>query len=189
MKLNLITRRQIAGQLAVLPAILGAGTQVFAAQEMSAATGAPDGLTRESESIHQEVALRAPPRVVYDALTTSEAFDAVTRLSDGLALVTAPGAKPTAISRSIGGSFTLFGGYITGLNLEMLPGERLVQAWRTQSWAPAAFSVVSFALAATPSGTIVSFDHRGFPDGQGSHLAPGWHEHYWTPMAKYLQKS
>lgn len=189
MKLKLITRRHTTVRLAMLPVILGAGTRAFAAQEMSmAATGAPDGLTHESESIHQEIALRAPPRAVYDALTTSEAFDAVTRLSDGLALVTAPGAKPTAISRSVGGSFTLFGGYITGLNLEMLPGERLVQAWRTRSWKPGAFSVVYFALAATPSGTQVSFDHRGFPDGQGSHLAPGWHQHYWIPMAKYLDK-
>jgi len=36
---------------------------------------------------------------------------------------TAAAAKPTAISTELGGSFTLFGGYITGRHLEMLPNE------------------------------------------------------------------
>jgi hypothetical protein len=30
------------------------------------------------------------------------------------------------------------------------------------------------------------FEHRGFPEGQGSSLAKGWHVHYWEPLAKYL---
>jgi len=52
----------------------------------------------------------------------------------GAALLAAAGAKPTAISTELGGSFTLFGGYITGRHIEMLPNERLVQAWRAGSW-------------------------------------------------------
>jgi activator of HSP90 ATPase len=45
----------------------------------------------------------------------------------------------------VGGTFTLFGGYVTGRNLEMLPDERLVQAWRAGSWKPGAFSIAAFS--------------------------------------------
>lgn len=99
---------------------------------MDASTaGTDDGLTRTSETIHLEISFKASTRRVYDALTDARQFDAVTRLSDAIALVSTQGAKATAINPAVGGSFVLFGGYISGLNLEMLPGERLVQAWHT----------------------------------------------------------
>ena len=155
----------------------------------SAETPAPaqgDGLTHASESIRQEVRFEASRRRVYEALTNAAHFDAITRLSDAVALVTAANAKPTSISRVTGGSFTLFGGLITGRNLELLRGERLVQAWRTASWSPGDFSIVRFSLTTDGAGTKLTFDHRGFPLGLGAHLADGWHVHYWAPMAIFL---
>jgi activator of HSP90 ATPase len=125
---------------------------------------------------------------VYRALVTSQEFDAVTRLSDATALVTAAGAKPTSISREIGGSFTLFGGYITGRNLELARNELLVQAWRARSWDAGDYSIVRFALVVDGAGTKLVFDHRGFPEGQGGHLAEGWHTHYWDPLGKFLSQ-
>jgi uncharacterized protein YndB with AHSA1/START domain len=95
-----------------------------------------DGLSHVSEAIHQELLFNASPQRVYGALTSGKSFDAITRLSDGDALLKAAGAQPTAISSDVGGTFTLFGGYITGRHLEMLPDERLVQAWRAGSWKP-----------------------------------------------------
>ena len=96
------------------------------------------------------------------------------------------GAKPTSISTEVGGAFTLFGGYITGRHLEMLPNERLVQAWRAGSFKPGGFSIAAFYLTAEGSKTKLNFEHRGFPDGNGVSLAHGWHVHYWEPLAKYL---
>ena len=110
----------------------------------------------------------------------------ITRLSDGAALLDAAGAKPTAISTELGGAFTLFGGYITGRQLEMLPNERLVQAWRAASWKPGAFSIAAFYLTADGRKTKLDFEHRGFPNGNGVSLSGGWHAHYWQPLAKYL---
>jgi activator of HSP90 ATPase len=93
---------------------------------------------------------------------------------------------PTEISREVGGAFSLFGGYISGRHLDMAPDMRLVQAWRAGSWDPGSFSIAKFVLVADGSGTKLVFDHTGFPQGQGVHLAEGWHSNYWEPMAKYL---
>ena len=71
----------------------------------------------------------------------------------------------------VGGTFTLFGGYITGRHLEMLPNERLVQAWRAGSWNPGAYSIAAFHLTAEGGKTKVALEHRGFPNGQGISLA------------------
>jgi uncharacterized protein YndB with AHSA1/START domain len=184
----LITRRAFAVSLATVPVGFRASAGVFgvAARVGGSAPGEDDGLTHTSEAIHQEVRFDATRRRVYEALTEAKQFDGVTRLSDGKELLTAPGAKPTAISDVVGGSFVLFGGYITGRHLELKPGERLVQAWRAASWKPGEYSVVTFVLLGEGGKTKLVFDHRGFPEGAGSHLASGWRAHYWEPLAKYL---
>jgi activator of HSP90 ATPase len=148
-----------------------------------------DGLTRMSEAIHQEIIFKAARSKVFEALMNSHQFDAITRLSDAATLLTAANAKPTAISQEVGGSFTLFGGYVTGRNVEIVPDERLVQVWRAGSWPQGCHSIVRFVLTANDTETRLALDHRGFPDGQGVHLAPGWHSHYWEPMTKFLALS
>lgn len=183
----LLTRRSLTVGLAAFPAGLGLTSRVGAAIEPDAATtGKGDGLTHTSETIHQEVLFKAPRRRVYRLLTNTAEFDAVTRLSDAVTLLSAPGAKPTVISERVGGSFTLFGGYIAGRHLEMVPNERLVQAWRAGGWPTGDYSIVKFALHDEGDACRLVFDHRGFPEGQGSSLAYGWHTHYWDAMMKRL---
>jgi activator of HSP90 ATPase len=184
---SLISRRALALRIAALPMGFAFATGVSAVPATVEAPKSDDGegLTHASASIHQEITFEASRHRVYEALTNSKKFDAVTRLSDALTLITAPGAKPTFISHELGGPFTLFGGYITGRNLELLPGERLVQAWRAGSWKAADYSIVRFVLVAG-AGTKLLFDQRGFPDDQGASLAYGWRVHYWEPLAKFL---
>jgi activator of HSP90 ATPase len=57
-----------------------------------------------------------------------------------------PGGKPTEISREAGGTFALFGGYITGRHVELVPNERIVQAWRAGGWDPGVYSIAKFEL-------------------------------------------
>jgi hypothetical protein len=45
----------------------------------------------------------------------------------------------------------------------LLPGERLVQAWRAASWKPEQYSIAAFSLTAQGANTKLSFEHRGFP--------------------------
>ncbi len=175
---SLMSRRALTLSIAAVPVGF-----VFAEAAKSADL---EGLTYASASIHREITFAASRHRVYEALTDSRKFDALTRLSDARTLVTAPGAKPTFISHEPGGPFTLFGGYVTGRNLELLPGERLVQAWRAGSWNAADYSIVRFVLVEAGAGTRLLFDHRGFPDAQGASLAYGWRVHYWEPLAKFL---
>ena len=181
-----ISRRSLALSLAALPVGLVIAAEKPPAPPKHKSAAAADGLSHTSEAIRQEVMLEASPQRVYQALTTTEDFDKITRLSDGAALLDAAGAKPTAISGEVGGSFTLFGGYITGRHLEMLPNERLVQAWRAGSWRAGGFSIAAFYLTAEGGKTKLIFEQRGFPNGNGVSLAQGWHSHYWEPLAKYL---
>jgi activator of HSP90 ATPase len=68
-----------------------------------------------------------------------------------------------------------------------VPNERIVQAWRPQSWKPGVYSIVKFELADEGAGTKLVLDHTGFPDGTAEHLAGGWKVNYWEPLEKYLR--
>src|SRR5215467_10290936 len=88
---------------------------------------ADDGGISHADAIHQEPVFKATRKQVYEALTDAKKFDEVTRLGDAMRSMTAS-VKPTEISSEVGGAFTLFGGYITGRHLELVPNERIVQA-------------------------------------------------------------
>ncbi len=142
-------------------------------------------ISRTAESIHQEPVFKASRTRVYEALTDSKQFDQVIQLS-GVMQSMHLGPKPAEISREVGGAFTLFGGYITGRQVELIPNQRIVQAWRTGSWPPGVYSIAKFELVEQGSGTKIVFDHTGFPKGDAETLASGWKAHYWEPLAKLL---
>lgn len=168
--------------LTLLGSLLGLLAQPVIADEGLLSSG----LTADAPAIHQEVVISATCVRVYGALTSARDFEAITRLSDAADLLTAPHAKVTVVSSRAGGAFTLFGGYITGRNLELVPGKRLVQAWRAGGWDAGEYSVVRFDLRSEPRGCRILFDHRGFPASQGKSLAYGWRVHYWDPLSKFL---
>jgi activator of HSP90 ATPase len=148
---------------------------------------ANDEISRAAESIHQERRFDASRKRIYDALTVTKQFDKITQLtgvmqSAGMAKM----QKPTEISPHVGGPFALFGGYITGRQIELLPDEIIVQAWRVGSWGRGVYSIARFELTVQGGSTKIIFDHTGFPNGEAEHLASGWQEHYWDPLAKYL---
>jgi activator of HSP90 ATPase len=151
-----------------------------------------DGLSRSAEAIHQEPVFEARRQAVYRALTDAKQFDQIVLLS-GVTQSMGAGAKPTELRPEPGSAFTLFGGYIVGRQIELVPDTRIVQAWRALSWKPGEYSIVSFYLLDEASkskvGTKIVFDQRGFPAGTGEHLATGWRAHYWEPLAKLLAQN
>jgi uncharacterized protein YndB with AHSA1/START domain len=147
---------------------------------------ATDELSRTAESIHQERTFAATPTRVYDALTIAAQFDHVVRLSGAMRSGTKLGTAPRAIRNSAGGGFTLFGGHIAGRFIELVPHQRIVQAWRVANWDPGVYSIARYALSEQGGGTKLVFDHAGFPSGQAEHLAQGWVANYWEPLARYL---
>ena len=166
--------------------LLGVALGLLAGSVPAADEQQPTGLTADAPAIRQETVISATCARVYGALTTAHDFETITRLSDAADLLTAANAKVTAIDRRAGGAFTLFGGYITGRNLELVPDKRLVQAWRAGSWDAGEYCVVRFELRSEPSGCRIIFDQRGFPASQGKSLAYGWRVHYWEPLSKFL---
>lgn len=147
-----------------------------------------DEVSHIAESIHQETVYKAGRERVFDALMSTKQFDRIIHIGSGADL-TSLGTEPTAISREVGGAFTLFGGHIIGRNIELLPNQRIVQAWRVVDWAPGIYSIARFELAEHDGGTKIVFDHTGFPQGKGQHLADGWKSHYWEPLEKFLAQS
>ena len=148
--------------------------------------GTEEGISHTAESIHQETVFKASRKRVYEALTDTKQFNGVIQLSAAMKSGMPPGAAPTQISREAGGAFTVFGGHIMGRQIELVPNERIVQAWRTAGWDQGVYSIAKFALVEQGSGTKIVFDHTGFPKGQGEHLAAGWKGNYWEPLEKFL---
>jgi len=170
-----IDRRSLTVFAGTLLAGLGAAARDAAADDL--------GISRAASSIHQEVVFKASPARVYQTLTEAARFDKVVRLSQAFKSM-APTDAPAQIESEPGGAFSLFGGYITGRQIELSPNVRIIQAWRSASWPPHIYSIAKFELADHPAGCKLMFDQTGFPDDQAEHLAAGWRENYWEPMAK-----
>jgi activator of HSP90 ATPase len=171
------TRRQIIASAAI--ACVGLAS-------ISATTDAATGdVSHTAESIHQEVVFKASRKRIYEALIDTKQFDRVIQLSGAMQSMSL-GNSPTQIAREPGGTFTVFGGHIVGRQIELVSNERIVQAWRVVDWQPGLYSMARFALLEQGQDTKLTFDHTGFPDGQGDHLAVGWKMNYWTPLAKFL---
>src|SRR5438105_4196362 len=128
---------------------------------------------RVADAIHQEVLFRVSPKRVYDALLDSRQFSEFT-------------GAPAEISRDPGGSLSCFGGMITGRNVELVPNQRIVQAWRVGNWPEGVYSIVRFDLRAQGSDAALTLHHESFPEGNREHLESGWHKMYWEPLKNYL---
>jgi activator of HSP90 ATPase len=185
-----MTRRTWLLGLASLPSAFALPAPAAAADTGPTTLDTAQEISRSAVAIHQEIMFAADRKRVYHALTDAASFDRVVRLGDAVrtGMVTANAAR-SRIGRRAGAGFSLFGGYITGLQVELLRGQRLVQVWRTASWDPGQYSLASFQLADDGSGCRLLFDHRGFPPGEASHLAAGWHANYWQPLAQALAQA
>ena len=178
---QLSTRRDFSVRLATLFPVLSITGTSFASSATAAKAVPGEVISHTAESIHQEVVFKASSKRVYEALTDAEQFDKLVELS-GISMKDAP----TQISSEVGGAFSLFAGHIVGRHIELVPNQRIVQAWRVVVWNPGVYSIAKFELAEQGPGTKLIFDHTGFPEGQAQHLADGWKEHYWDTLEKYL---
>jgi uncharacterized protein YndB with AHSA1/START domain len=173
------TRRQmIAGVAVALGSLALPSPKAFAQ--------AAEEISHSAESIHLETVFKATRKRVYDALTDAKQFHKVTQLSAAVQSGMASGTAPTEIANAPGGAFSFFGGYISGRNVELVPSERIIQAWRAGSWPPGIYSIAKFDLVEQASDTKLIFDHTGFPKGDAEHLVEGWKTNYWAPLSKFL---
>src|ERR1043165_687332 len=103
------------------------------------------------KTIKQTVRFKAAPRAVYDLLADSRKRTEVT-------------GRKAAISRHVGGAFSTDNGRVTGVNVDLVPGKRLVQAWRRHDFPDGVYSMAAITLDALPTGgTELVLTHRGVP--------------------------
>lgn len=126
-----------------------------------------------TEAIHHEVTFQTTPERLYEILMDSREHGAFT-------------GSPAEISKDVGGSFQAHGGRIEGRNIELVPGKRIVQAWRPANWPAGQYSLVRFELEPAAQGTKVTLTHDATPEEQRPHFDAGWTRMYWEPLAKYL---
>ncbi len=143
-------------------------------------------ISRSAESIHHEVILKAERARVYRALIDPKQFQQVTLLSAAVKSGMVQATQPAEIGREAGSAFSLFGGHITGRIVDLVPNQRIVQAWRAGDWAVGAYSIARFELVENGADTKLVFDHTGFPKRQAEHLPEGWKGNYWEPLDKFL---
>ena len=128
--------------------------------------------------IHQEAIIRANPQAVYDVLTDGRKFAAATGMR-------------AQLSDREGETFSVFDGRIEGRQIELVPGERIVQAWRFGAnhpdvWDAGVYSVVRFTLIGQEDGTRFIIDHVGVPPEWHDHLSSGYPDFYIKPVERYF---
>jgi activator of HSP90 ATPase len=126
-----------------------------------------------AKTIRQVVTFAASPHEVYEALMDSERHTAFS------------GEKAT-ISRQVGGVIEAGSGYISGVNLELIPDRKIVQAWRGSDFPEGVMSRATFSLKAVGGVTRLTFTHSGVPNELVDSIKDGWVEYYWQPLAAWL---
>ena len=129
----------------------------------------------KTKTIRQTINFKANPIEVYDMIMDQNKHGEITD-------------SKVSMSRKIKGKFTVFGGYCTGYNIELIEGEKIIQAWRfdEQEWPGDHFSICTFLFEKTSSGTKLTFVQKGVPANNYENLKNGWHTYYWTPMKMFI---
>ena len=129
------------------------------------------------KTIKQRVKFSASPATVYDLLADSTKHSAVT-------------GKKATISRKIGGTFSASGDDVSGVNVDLVPGQRIVQAWRHKRFPEGIFSMAAVTLTPTPDGgTQLVLTHRGVPKDLIPETERTWREQYWSRIKEYLAQA
>jgi activator of HSP90 ATPase len=168
------TRRQMIAGVAVALGSLASGGRIWGETQQQATKETPStAANAKRTSLHLEFDYKASPQRIYEALLDSKQFAAFSGM-------------PAEIDPKGGGAFSMFGGMIVGRNVELVPNQRVVQAWRPTHWDPGVYSIVRFELKPRDSETMLVLDHTGFPEGEFDHLEWGWNNHYGEPLKKFL---
>ena len=94
----------------------------------------------DTTTIRQTVTFSASPEQVYEVIMDTKKHESLS-------------GEKASICTKIGGAFTAWGEHISGFNLVLQPGRRIVQAWRAHDWWADHFSIATFDLCKVDGGT------------------------------------
>lgn len=125
--------------------------------------------------IKQTIHFEATPSDIFDSLMDEKKHSDFT------------GAHAKIENRN-GGRFSVWDGYATGKNLQLIPGKKIVQSWKASDWPAEANSTVTIELQSDGHGTKLIITHENVPDEFEKDIEQGWKDYYWEPLKKYLKK-
>jgi uncharacterized protein YndB with AHSA1/START domain len=116
----------------------------------------------------------ASPQEIYDAWLDSVGHSDMT-------------GSDAVMSDELGAEVSAWNGYISGRNLELVRGQRIVQSWRTSEFGDEhEDSIVTVVLEATDDGTLLTLVHSNVPEEHRSYEEGGWESNYFEPMRAYF---
>ncbi|MBI4145947.1 SRPBCC domain-containing protein [Candidatus Woesearchaeota archaeon] len=129
------------------------------------------------KTITQTVVFKATPHAVYEALIDEKKHADFT-------------GSDATISREAGGNFEAYDGWITGKNIMLVQDKKIVQQWKANDddWPEGHDTTVTFELKRVKQGTQLTLTQEDVPEDWYDSLEQGWHDYYWKPLKKYLEK-
>lgn len=125
------------------------------------------------KTIKQCVKFKASPATVYELLADAGKHSALT-------------GKRATISERIGGAFSTCDDEVSGVNVDLVPGRRIVQAWRHRKFPEGVFSMAAVTLTPTADGgTALVLTHRGVPKELIPETEQRWRELYWSRIREH----
>ena len=128
-----------------------------------------------TKTIRQSVTFSASPHNVYEVLMDAKKHSELT-------------GSEVQIGRNVSSEFSVYGGDIQGVNLELVPDKKIIQSWRYSDWPEGHYSKATFLLKEVPNGTRLTFTQTGVPEEFYKDIAQGWKDYYWEPMKEILRK-
>jgi activator of HSP90 ATPase len=132
----------------------------------------------KTKSISKTVRFKSPPAKVYNLLMDAKKHASFT-------------GSPVKMSKKMKGEFSVFEGYCTGYNIELIEDFKIVQAWnfKEEGWPSDHFSICAFLFEQEGENTKLTFTQTGIPEHKAASLRKGWNEYYWEAMKMYLKKN
>jgi len=83
-----------------------------------------------------------------------------------------------------GGKFSILGGNISGVFVELIPDKKIVQKWRFSNWPEACYSTVTMNLVQKEDCTVIQLKQSGIPDYDIEKTETGWRRYFWESIKR-----
>ena len=124
------------------------------------------------KTFHKFYRIKASPEEVYASLVKPVSIE----LWSGM---------PAVMEEKEGTEFSLFDGEISGINLEFIPGEKIVQEWFFGEHEEK--SIVTILLRPDKNNTNAELLHTNIPDDAFENMKEGWDEYYFGALREFFR--
>lgn len=126
------------------------------------------------KNLKKYYSIPADPQDVYTALTNPFTIELWT-------------GEKAVMTEEVGAEFSLWGGDISGKNLTIKAGERIIQQWYFGEEDEEHASIVDIKLWEVKGGTSVELLHTNIPDEAFENIIDGWDNAYFGAIAKLFE--